>query len=200
MKRVLLLVGVLLLSISCNQSSSNLKTGYVDSSRMFKKLDQFNEEQEKFNVKSQEAGRPLQVKVEELQKEYEFLNKNARKKGINWTNKKAQELEQKKYALQQEEQTLIQQLQQENLAWKDSVVGQVKDYIQDYGKKHNFDYIYTTELESTVLYAKNKYDLTDTLTFMLNQKYKKDKDVDSSTNGESSVKEEVKDDKKQEDK
>ena len=59
----------------------------------------------------------------------------------------------------------------------DTLIKQVKKYIKDYGKKENFDYIFTTSDDApTVIHAKENYDLTKILLKKLNDEYKTTKE------------------------
>jgi outer membrane protein len=55
----------------------------------------------------------------------------------------------------------------------DSLVKNVKTFIEAYGKEKGLDYIYGTGEAATILYAKEQYDITKELTKLLNDKYAK---------------------------
>lgn len=55
----------------------------------------------------------------------------------------------------------------------DSLVVNVRKFIKSYGKEKGYAYIYGTGEAATVLYAEDKYDITNDVVKLLNDKYKK---------------------------
>ena len=97
----------------------------------------------------------------------------AQANGQAWAQQKAAELQQREQLLMQERDQILGQLEQDGTKMKDSLVKDIKKYIQDYGKKEGFDYIFTTsDLSVNVIYAKDSYNLTDKLLKKLNEEYK----------------------------
>lgn len=184
MKKVLLILGIAFAMISCDKNetkTSNFKTAYIDTSKLLEDYDKFKDEDEKFKVKSEEMGRPLEAKFKTFQYEAQNFQNNARVKGQAWAQQKGSELQQREQQLSVEQNALIQQLQVEGNQLRDSIIKDVRQYIKDYGKKEGYDYIYGTGDAATVLYAKDAYDITKTLLEKLNKEYKASKGTETKT-------------------
>ena len=181
MKKAILILGVALSILACNKNeekSDNVKTAYIDTSELIEKYEKFKDEDDKFKVKSQELGRPLEAKVKAFQNEAQSFQQNAQAKGQQWAQQKGAELQQREQQLGMEQNALLQQLQQEGAVLKDTLISEVKKFIKDYGKKKGYDYIYGTGDAATVLYAKEGYDITKEVLKELNDTYKATKKDD----------------------
>ena len=187
MKKAILILGVALSILACNKSETNskeFKTAYIDTSELIEKYEKFKDEDDKFKVKSEELGRPLEAKVRSFQAEAQNFQRNAQAKGPQWAQQKGAELQQREQQLGIEQNALLQQLQQEGAVLKDTLISEVKKFIKDYGKKKGYDYIYGTGDAATVLYAKDNYDITKDVLKELNDTYKSTKKEDKTATKE----------------
>ena len=181
MKKAILILGVALSILACNKNeekSDNVKTAYIDTSELIEKYEKFKDEDDKFKVKSQEFGRPLEAKVKAFQNEAQSFQQNAQAKGQQWAQQKGAELQQREQQLGLEQNALLQQLQQEGAVLKDTLISEVKQFIKTYGKKKGYDYVYGTGDAATILYAKDQYDITKDVLKELNDSYKSTKKDD----------------------
>ena len=140
--------------------------------------EKFKDEDDKFKVKSEELGRPLEAKVRAFQAEAQSFQQNVQAKGPQWAQQKGAELNRREQELGMEQNALIQQLQKEGNDLKDTLVSEVKKFIKDYGKKKGYDYVFGTGDAATVLYAKDGYDITKEVLKELNDTYKATKKDD----------------------
>ena len=183
MKKAILILGVALSILACNKNeekSDNVKTAYIDTSELIEKYEKFKDEDDKFKVKSQELGRPLEAKVKAFQNEAQSFQQNAQAKGPQWAQQKGAELQQREQQLGVEQNALLQQLQQEGAVLKDTLISEVKQFIKTYGKKKGYDYVYGTGDAATILYAKDQYDITKDVLKELNDSYNSTKKDDKS--------------------
>ena len=181
MKKIVLILGVALSVLACNKTETNsndFKTAYINTAEIIKNYEKFKDEDDKFKVKSEELGRPLEAKVRAFQAEAQSFQQNVQAKGPQWAQQKGAELNRREQELGMEQNALIQQLQKEGNDLKDTLVSEVKKFIKDYGKKKGYDYIYGTGDAATVLYAKDGYDITKEVLKELNDTYKATKKDD----------------------
>lgn len=174
MKKLVLILGVAFSVLACNKtetSSKEFKTAYIDTAELIEKYEKFKDEDDKFKVKSEELGRPLEAKVRAFQADAQNFQRNAQAKGPQWAQQMGAALQQREQELGVEQNALIQQLQQEGAVLKDTLISEVKKFIKDYGKKKGYDYIYGTGDAATILYAKDGYDITKDVLKELNDKY-----------------------------
>jgi len=181
MKKAILILGATLSILACNKTETNskeFKTAYINTSEIIEKYEKFKDEDDKFKVKSEELGRPLEAKVRAFQAEAQNFQKNAQVKGPQWAQQMGASLQQREQQLGIEQDALLQQLQQEGAVLKDTLINEVKKFIKDYGKEKGYDYIYGTGDAATVLYAKDIYDITKEVLKELNGTYKATKKDD----------------------
>lgn len=177
MKKSLLILGLAFALFSCNKNEEKetFKTAYIDTSVLMDKYEKFKDEDEKFKVKSQEMGRPLEAKLKVFQSEAANFRQNAQIKGMAWAQQKGAELQQREQQLAIEQETLLRQIQIESDSIRAGLINEVKDFIKNYGKKQGYDYIYGTGDAATVLYAKDGYDITEEILKELNDEFKASK-------------------------
>lgn len=175
MKKSLLILAMAFALFSCNKNETkteSFKTAYIDTSVLMEKYEKFKDEDEKFKVKSQEMGRPLEAKLRAFQNEAANFQANAQAKGMAWAQQKGAELQQREQQLSIEQDALLRQIQVESDSVRSGLIKDVKDYIKAYGKKQGYDYIYGTGDAATVLYAKDSYDITEEVLKLLNDEFK----------------------------
>ncbi|MEC4115836.1 OmpH family outer membrane protein [Myroides phaeus] len=175
MKKTILMLGFAGLLFSCNNNSNaavEFKTAYVDSSKLMKEYEEVKDVESKYKIQSEEKGKSLEADIAKFQQEVQSFQANARQKGQAWAEQKAAELQKKEQQLQYQQQAMVQSLQMESGQEIDSVVKKVKEYIAEYAKKNNLDYVFNTEEASTVIYGKEQYDITESILKELNAKYK----------------------------
>ena len=126
----------------------------------------------KYKNKSVEMGRELDAEVAKFKAEAAGFQKNAQANGQAWAQQKGAELQKREQQLSYAQQAILEQLQQESGVEMDTLVSNVKKFIKDYGKEKGYDYIYGTGEAVSILYAQDKYDITNEIVKLLNDKYK----------------------------
>lgn len=174
MKKKLVVLGMALALFSCNNNPTavEFKTAYVDTQKLMKEYEETKDIESKYKVKSEEMGKELEAEIAKFQKEAESFQADAQAKGMVWAQQKGAELQRKEQELSYKQQTMFQSLQMESGKEMDSLVNKIKAHIADYGKKKGYEYIFNTEDASTILYAKDGLDITDSIISELNTKYK----------------------------
>jgi outer membrane protein len=177
MKKSLVIIAIAFSIISCNKTAevASTKTAYVDTSKLMIEYTEAKDIEAKYKAKSQEMGRELEAEIAKFKAEAGNFQKNAQMNGQAWAQQKGAELQKREQQLQYAEQSIAQQLQQESGVEIDSVVSGVKKFIKAYGKEKGYAYIYGTGDAASILYAEDKYDITNELIKLLNDKYKSSK-------------------------
>lgn len=175
MKKGFALLVLALTVLSCNQSneSKEVKTAYIDTSKLLQEYTESKDIEAKYKAKSQEMGKELDLEVARFKSEAQNFQKNAQANGQAWAQQKGAELQKREQQLTYAQQAMLQQLQQESGTEMDSLVSNVRKFIKQYGKEKGYAYIYGTGEAATVLYAEEKYDITSDVVKLLNDKYKK---------------------------
>lgn len=177
MKKSILVLGMVATLLSCTDKGttttvSENKTAYIDTQKLMKEYEETKDIEAKYKIKSDEMGKELEGDISRFQSEAQNFQRDAQAKGMAWAQQKGAELQKREQELTMKQQTMVQTLQMESGKEMDSVVKKIKTFVQDYGKKNGYAYIYGTEDASTILYAKEEFDLTEKIVKDLNSKYK----------------------------
>ena len=175
MKKTIVIIALALSIISCNKQSGEvkeIKTAYVDTSKLLEEYTGAKDIEAKYKAKSDEMGRELEAEVARFKSDATNFQKNAQANGQAWAQENGARLQKREQELTYAQQAMVQQLQQESGVEMDSLVSGVKKFIKEYGKKNGYSYIYGTGDAASILYAEEKYDITKDIVKALNDKYK----------------------------
>jgi outer membrane protein len=182
MKKLLLCIISSVFIISCNQEKADknqvstpnkeFKTAYVDVIELMKE----NLESKDINTKHENLikakGTDFEKKVAQFKAEVQGLEANAKANGMEWAQRKSQELQRREQELAQLEQRIMSEARQAHAVESDSLTSRIKKYIKEYGKKNNYSYIYGTGEANSVLYAEDSFNITKEMIDLLNEQYK----------------------------
>lgn len=170
MKKGLLVVFGLLLFASCKNET---KMGFIDNSKLIndyqKKKDveaTFKTQIEAFDKRADSIGKSFQSQAAELQKTDPQLAKKE-------SQQQYQMLGQQYQAFQQDMQRQEQDIQKRSQTEIDTLIKEVKKYVQEYGKKNGYTYILGSNDAGSVMYGDDSKDLTKEILDELNKTYKK---------------------------
>lgn len=176
MKKSLLIIGFALAVISCNKeagtTAAGLKTAYVDTNKIVQDLEEFKELESQSKTKQEVMGRELETKVQQFKLDAASFQDEAKVKGMQWAQLKGQELQKRERELGMMQESMVKQLQDEFGVKNDTLIGKIKKFVADYGKKNGYDYIYGSGDVVSIMYAKEGYDITEKIVKELNDKYK----------------------------
>ncbi|MBF6608732.1 MAG: OmpH family outer membrane protein [Flavobacterium sp.] len=174
MKKVIIVFALSIGLISCNQQAKTdeFKTAYVDTNKLLEEYTEAKDIDAKYKNRADEMGQELEAEAARFRKDAADFEQKARQYGQIWAQQNSAPLEKRQRELQYAQQAMLQQLQQESGVEMDTLVTSVKKFIKEYGKEQGYDYIYGTGEAVSILYAEDKYDITDELVKKLNEKYK----------------------------
>lgn len=175
MKKLIVILAIAISIVSCNTKTAEVKevkTAYVDTSKLLEEYTEAKDIQAKYKTKSEEMGKELENEIARFKSEAASFQKNAQANGQAWAQQKGAELQKREQQLSYAQQAMLQQLQQESGAEMDTLVKGIKSFIKDYGKEKGYSYIYGTGEAVSILYAEDKYDITKEMIKLLNDKYK----------------------------
>jgi outer membrane protein len=182
MKKILFSLISCAILISCNKGTENkeqvtnpskeFKTAYIDVVELMKE----NLESKDINTKHESLikakGFDFEKKVTQFKAEVQGLEANAKANGMEWVQRKSQELQRREQELAQMEQRIMSEAKAAHANETDSLTSKIKKYIKEYGKKNNYSYIYGTGEANSVLYAEDRFDITIELIDLINELYK----------------------------
>ncbi|WP_047549237.1 OmpH family outer membrane protein [Psychroserpens sp. Hel_I_66] len=174
MKKILGALSIVLVLASCQEQK---KMAFVNRSEVIneyqEKIDveaKFKEREENFNKKSDSIGKDFQMAYQQFQMEASKMTEKQQQEQGQAFNQRGQMLQQQ---LQMEQQTLQQSFTTE----MDSVMSHMKTFVQDYGKKNGYSFIFgTSDVTTTILYGEEVSDISDEVLKGLNDAYKKEEE------------------------
>jgi outer membrane protein len=174
MKKSFILFVFTIAIIGCNKTSNSteVKTAYVDTSKLLEESTEAKDIEAKYKAKSEEMGKELDIEVTRFKSDAADFKKNAMANGQAWAQQKGAELQEREQRLTYAQQAMMQQLQQESSVEMDTLVKTYKKMIKDFGKEKGYDYIYGTGEAASILYAKDSYDISKDVIKLVNDKYK----------------------------
>lgn len=172
MKKILGALTIVLVLASCQEQK---KMAFVNRSEVINEYqekidieDKFKLQEEKFNKRSDSIGKEFQMAYQKFQMEASKMSEAKQQEQGQAFNQRGQMLQQQ---LQMEQQ----QLQQSYTVEMDSVMSHMKDFVQDYGKKNGYSFIFgTSDVTTTVMYGEDVSDISDAVLKGLNDAYKKE--------------------------
>ena len=191
MKKSILIIALAISIVSCNTKTTEVKevkTAYVDTSKLLEEYIEAKDIEAKYKTKSDEMGKELENEVARFKYEASNFQKNAQLNGQAWAQQKGAELQKREQQLSYAQQALVRQLQEESGTEMDTLVKNVKKFIKEYGKEKGYDYIYGTGDAVSILYAQDKYDITKEIVKLLNDKYKSGSKVEAKKETETTEK------------
>lgn len=175
MKKTIVAFAIALSLIACNDKPATevkeSKTAYIDTSKLLEEYTEAKDIDAKYKAKTEEITRKLEVEEQSFKADAANFQKNGRANGEAWMQQKGAELQRRQQELQYGAQQLAQQIQGAHATEMDTLVKSVKKFIKDYGKEKGYSYIFGTGEAATVLYAEEKYDITNEIVKLLNEKY-----------------------------
>jgi len=157
----------LLIMASCNQQQTE-KTGFVNNTKVVSDFGEMKIAKEKWTKKNNEVRAELEEKAKQFQIEVQGYQNIMKSMSPTNREKKEQELLVKQQELQREQQTRMQELQQGSQVEIDSIIAKVEGFIEDYGKKNGYTYIYGKTEVKNIFYAKEELDITDLIITEMN--------------------------------
>jgi outer membrane protein len=195
MKKTITAIAILISFIACEKATETkeFKTAYIDTAKLMDESIESKDIEAKYKEKAKVMGTQLEAEVARWKSEAANFQKNAQTNGQAWAQQKGAELQKREQELSYAQEGMLRQLQQETGVEMDTVVKKYRDIIKDYGKDKGFEYVYGTGEANSILYAKDKYDITKEIIKLVNDKYKAvDKKDEKDTKDEAKAEEKKK--------
>lgn len=160
-KLVILFLAITALS-SCTQPQ---KIAFVNTEKLIQDFNGTKEAEETLKKKQEDMQKQLQQLGAQFEAKIKKMTPRQQRKNYEQLMKEQQQLQQ----MQQQAQY---QLQAESQKSIEAVSKQVNDFVKEYGKKHQYNFILgTVSVNGAVMYGEEKSDLTYDILKALNQKY-----------------------------
>jgi outer membrane protein len=152
--------------LAFREKEESVKTAYINNIQLYENFELTQELEGRLEgtlKQHQYLMDSLKVQLESLQRELSNQEEPDRKLAMQFEMlRRNYELKYQKF--EEEEQQLMQQ-------YNEQIWTQINQYVQAYGRKNNYDYIYGTSGEGTLMYASDKREITKEVSNFINSKY-----------------------------
>lgn len=164
---VLALAIIISISAFVYSFKSSQKTSYVNITEVFNQFDFKKQMEKKYLTVKQSRDRILDSLKFNLQAISNRLNTPGYKNDtlVTYFNFKKDEFYQKSNIFESDNLNYSKQLDAE-------VLSQLNQYMKDYGKEYNYDFIFGTDGNGSIMYAVDSRDVTKEVVAYINLKYK----------------------------
>lgn len=155
-------------------SSGGLKVAYINTDSVLAKYQMARDMEESLKAYQQSLENELQSKASKLKSDYENYMKNGSNLTLTQQKQTEQDLTQRQQNLPAQQQQMLTNLQERQMADNKKLLDAIYAFIRDYNSKHqNFDIILSKSyMASPVLYIDKGMDITDEIIEGLNKEYK----------------------------
>lgn len=163
-----LVISIVALVVSLSDiTNDTTETAYIDVAKVYNEFDMKNELEANLLRVTNERDAILDSMKISMQA---VDNKYSLKKKIN--DKDMLEWQHLKYKYQTMEQEFLESNSSMRQRYSEQIWKQLNQYISDYGENHKYGYIYGANGNGTLMYAKEKNDITGEVIEYVNKRYK----------------------------
>jgi outer membrane protein len=146
------------------------KTAYVDIKKVFNSFQMKKELEKKYKQTENERNKVLDSLIVEIN----ILAKHLNEQKLTAVKIEREVEEQFEYK-REKYLRLKKQFEADNAAlsskFDQEIVERMNQYIAEYGRNKNYDFIYGADGDGTIMYSNSKYDLSDQVSQFINNKY-----------------------------
>ncbi len=157
---------------STNMSGGVPLVAYVNSDTLLKYYDFFKDKSAELDEKQKKLEAEFQNRAKGLENEVANFQRTANNMTISQARAIEEDLMKKRQNLMQYQQNLAGELQQAQAEVSDELYENVSKYLEDRGKKNEYNLVLTYTKNSGVLYADDSLDITQQVIKELNEVYK----------------------------
>jgi outer membrane protein len=165
------------LDSSIDRISGDLSIAYVNSDTLLSKYEYFKDISSDLEKKRAKLESEYRNRAEGLQREIQNFQNTAQNMTMNQARAKEEELTVKQQNLYQYQQTLGQQLVEEESKLNEQLYNAVSGYLSEFSGSNKYHLVLTYTKGSGVLYADKRLDITDEVIKGLNKSYLQSKGV-----------------------
>lgn len=156
----------------------NFQVAYVNSDSLLQNYDYFKDKAEELEAKRAKLEAEYTNRAKGLQNEINDFQQNAPNMTIAQAKAVEENLTKKQQNLIRYQQTLQQQLMGEESKVNNELYDKVASYLEQYGKKNNYQLVLTYTKGSGVLYANDSLNITEQVINGLNEEYNQPENTD----------------------
>jgi outer membrane protein len=156
-------------------SISDLKIAYINSDTVLKYYDYLKVNREKLEAKGKKLNDDYRNRVLSLQNEIQAYQRNVSSMTLGQARSAEEDLGKKQQNLQMYEQSLSQQMMQEENKLNKELYERITSFLKTYGKEKGLQVVLKFDQTSDVLYGGEPLDISQDVISGLNEVYKTEK-------------------------
>ena len=161
-----------------NNSAEKGEMAYINIDSLMNNMDMFFDVRNKLVDKQKSSEAELNSRSKDFEKEATDFQEKVQKGLI--TRSRAQEIEQELYLEQQNlinlKDKLSMELAEEEQVMNRQLIYYITDYLKEFNKEKNYQFIISNSLAGPLLYASDKQDITNDVVEGINAKYAKERE------------------------
>ena len=162
-------------SFSSDTSAVNLKVAYINSDSVLKHYDYLKVNREQLEAKTKKMDQDLQNRTVGLRNEITAYQRNVSGMTLGQARAAEEDLGKKQQNLQLYQQTLQQQLMQEEAKLNKELYDRITGFLKEYGQEKGLQVVLKFDPGSDVLYGGESLDITNDVIKGLNEAYQAEK-------------------------
>lgn len=155
-----------------NLAAQPLTIAYINSDTLLQNYQYFKDMADQLEEKRKKMEANFTTRAKGLENEIATFQRTAQSMTINQARAAEEELMKKRENLMKYQETLSQDLMLEENKINNELYNKVSEYLNDYGKKNNYQLVLTYQKGSGVLYANDGLNITKEVIDGLNNTYK----------------------------
>jgi len=160
---------------SSDTSAVNLKLAYINSDSVLKHYDYLKVNREQLEAKTKKMDQDLRNRTVGLQNEINAYQRNVTGMTLGQARAAEEDLGKKQQNLQMYQQSLQQQLMQEEARLNKELYDRITGFLKRYGREQGLQVVLKFDPTSDVLYGGQSLDITDDVIKGLNEAYQIEK-------------------------
>jgi outer membrane protein len=162
-------------SSSSDTSTVNLKLAYINSDSVLKHYEYLKVNGDQLETKTKKMDQDLRNRTVGLENEISAYQRNVSSMTLGQVRAAEEDLGKKQRNLQMYQQTLQQQLMQEQARLQKELYDRITGFLKDYGQEKGLQVVLKFDPTSDVLYGGAGLDITDDVIKGLNEAYETEK-------------------------
>lgn len=160
---------------STSTNPGDLKIAYINSDSVLKYYDYLKVSKEQLEAKTKKMDQDYRNRAMGLQNEFAAYQRNVNSMTLGQVRATEEDLAKKQQNLQMYQQSLAQQVMEEESKLNKELYQRVTAFLEKYGKDKNLQVVLKYDPTSDVLHVSNALDISQDVINGLNQEYQKEK-------------------------
>jgi outer membrane protein len=158
-----------------NVAGGNTKIAYINSDSVLKYYDYLKVSRQQLESKAQKMDQDFRNRADGLKSEFAAYQRNVNNMTLGQVKATEEELTRKQQNLQMYQQSLNQQVMQEEAKLNEELYKRVTAYLNKYGKEKGLEVVLKYDPTSDVLHVSNALDISQDVIKGLNDEYRVEK-------------------------